>query len=446
MSDKCPRGFVVSESTGKCIPEGKSISDRLMLKYERYFFKEDKDMDLLNEFSGAGPEINQLYHRYENDIEQADRACGRQYGGFKAFKKENKVKYHQCRKAGHIQAAKAYISALKSYAGKCRTGPFDTESCMNRLRKDLEDAQKKLQAAMSMRESESFTILDEIQEMDKCKPGYRWCSKTNKCVEDTDDKLQGKRLGRGQGEGPMGKPFKEAEDMVDIAFDEGFEVFTKLKVAKSKVDDVLDNLQLECGCQQGAGMGREKGYMRSQMGGFPGEEDDEYEDAYDAMDHVGPNDIDAVPDEKVSNLYRSVRKQMGEWRHVTKESRNERYKKFFRSMLDTYGVESPDDIEDEETKKEFFNKVNRGWQTKNESVDNFLDEISKGEVLGLGASLVAGSALTYFWYRQDVKGCYKRFANDKEQLKRCLTHYKYCSHLAQNKDKYEKCLKEKGTK
>lgn len=248
MSNKCPRGFVVSESTGKCIPEDKSISDRLMLKYERYFFKEDKDME-------------------------------------------------------------------------------------------------------------------------KCKPGYRWCSKTNKCVEDTDDKLQGKRLGRGQGEGPMGKPFKEAEDMVDIAFDEGFEVFTKLKVAKSKVDDVLDNLQLECGCQQGAGMGREKGYMRSQMGGFPGEEEDEYEDAYDAMDHIGPNDIDAVPDEKVSNLYRSVRKQMGEWRKVTESSKNERYKRFFRKMLSTYGVESPDDIDNKEDKKEFFNKVNRGWQTKKEKED-----------------------------------------------------------------------------
>jgi hypothetical protein len=240
MPEKCPRGFVVSESTGKCVPEGKSISDRLTVKYERYFFKEDKDMK------------------------------------------------------------------------------------------------------------------------EKCRPGYRWCSKTNKCVEDTPDKLQGKGLGRGQGKGPMGKPFKEASELVDMVFDEGFEVMGKLKVARKKVDNILDIIQSECGC--GCGGGHKMGSHD-----YPGAEaeEDQYEDAYDAMDHVGPNDIDAVPDQDGSKVYASIRRQLGEIRVLNKESREE-YRKFFQSMLNKYGVKSPSQLDDAK-KKEFFNAVEKGWTSKKES-------------------------------------------------------------------------------
>lgn len=237
MAKKCPRGFVVSESTGKCVPEGKSISDRLTLKYERYFFKEDKDME-------------------------------------------------------------------------------------------------------------------------KCKPGFRWCSKTNKCVEDTPDKLQGKKLGRGQGEGPMGKPFKEASELADIAFEEGFEVFGKLVAARKKIDRILDIVQAECDTC-GCGI--------KQMGSqdSPEAEEDQYEDAYDAMDHVGPNDISAVPDQEPNKLYFSVRKQLGEIRVLNKESREE-YRAFFKSMLKKYGVSSPSQLDDKK-KKEFFDAVDKGWSAKKET-------------------------------------------------------------------------------
>jgi hypothetical protein len=238
MSNKCPRGFVVSESTGKCVPEGKSISDRLMLKYERYFFKEDKDME-------------------------------------------------------------------------------------------------------------------------KCKPGFRWCSKTNKCVEDTPDKLQGKKLGRGQGKGPMGKPFKEASELVDVALDEGLEPFAKLVAARNKADKILDLVKFECDC--GCGVKP----MGSQDDENEEEFADKFEDAYDAMDHVGPNDIDAVPQQEPDKLYASVRKQLGEIRVLNKESREE-YRAFFNSMLKKYGVSSPSQLDDAK-KKEFFDAVDKGWQAKKET-------------------------------------------------------------------------------
>jgi hypothetical protein len=83
------------------------------------------------------------------------------------------------------------------------------------------------------------------------------------------------------------------------------------------------------------------------------------------MDHVGPNDIDAVPQQEPDKLYASVRKQLGEIRVLNKESREE-YRAFFNSMLKKYGVSSPSQLDDAK-KKEFFDAVDKGWQAKKET-------------------------------------------------------------------------------
>jgi len=40
----CPRGFRWQKKNQKCVPEGSDVSDKLIMKYERYFFKEGKEM------------------------------------------------------------------------------------------------------------------------------------------------------------------------------------------------------------------------------------------------------------------------------------------------------------------------------------------------------------------------------------------------------------------
>lgn len=285
MVTTCPRGFKWSEKKLKCVPEGKEAKDKLMLKNERYFFKEDENMK------------------------------------------------------------------------------------------------------------------------EKCKPGYRWCSKTNKCIEDTPDKLQGKNLGRGQGEGPMGKPFKEASDLVDLAFDEGFETFVKFSKASKKANKILDLIQNECGCGCGDGEGHMG--MHDEEG-----EEDQYEDAYDAMDHVGPNDIDAVPDQDGEKVYASIRRQLGEIRLLNRESKEE-YRKFFQSMLNKYGVDSPSQLDDAK-KKEFFNAVDRGWKTKKENIENQNE--------GFKTKMAVGSALAGYGTAVMLKRkrCKKKYWNDPEKLSICL--------------------------
>jgi hypothetical protein len=43
------------------------------------------------------------------------------------------------------------------------------------------------------------------------------------------------------------------------------------------------------------------------------------------------------------------------------------YQAYFRKMLDKYGYNSPSDIPDEK-KDDFFNTVDKGWKSQDESV------------------------------------------------------------------------------
>jgi len=230
----CPRGFI--REKGKCLPSGVEVNDKLVLKYERYFFKEGEIMKGVTEWTSAGTEINNLYRYWENDVERADRACGKQFGGFKALKKENRKKYAQCRKAGHIQAAKSYIQKLLEFQSKCKSGDWDTQACLERLQREVIHAKKKLQKATTMREG---------KEMENCKTGFRWCPIQKKCVPEDDVRGQGRRQGRGQGKGPIGQPMKvkEAFKLVDIAYDEGFEIFGKATKAEKQVKRILDTIE-----------------------------------------------------------------------------------------------------------------------------------------------------------------------------------------------------------
>ena len=75
----------------------------------------------------------------------------------------------------------------------------------------------------------------------KCdKEGYRWCPVMKKCMPPDHFKGKGRGMQKGQGKGPMGNPVKEAEGLVDLAFDEGFEIFGKATKAMKKVDKILD--------------------------------------------------------------------------------------------------------------------------------------------------------------------------------------------------------------
>lgn len=294
----CPRGFIRKKD--KCVPEGTDVSDKLVLKYERYFFKEDK-------------------------------------------------------------------------------------------------------------------------EMEKCKPDYRWCPVQKKCVPKDDIKGQGRGEHRGQGKGPMGNPMKEAGDLVDVAFDEGFEIFGKLSKARKKVEKLLDSLEKtkqdpdminygqgtsltgrpydhpkkirvvadveECG---GAGMmGRENGVESDDV------EDDSFKNLDAGDTDEGPNEI---PHEPIQGElgYKQIRKQLGEalmseddsliiefFTHLLSKLRNTpadrlvefhnlnegdkaAYREYFKKMLKKFGVNSPAELDDNK-KKEFFNAVDKGWKGEKES-------------------------------------------------------------------------------
>jgi hypothetical protein len=197
----------------------------------------------------------------------------------------------------------------------------------------------------------------EDKEMSKtCKDGYRWCPIKKKCMPPDYFKGKGQRQHRGQGEGPMGMPnaMKEANDLVDIALDEGFEVFGKLVAAEKELERLLDH----CG---------KCGKPRIDECGVMDEvESEEYEDDYNAAPNVGPNDIDHVPNQDTGTLYGSIRKQLGEIRSLSEEGK-EKYKEYFKTMLARWGASSPEDLGDYKKKKEFFDAVDKGWKAKKET-------------------------------------------------------------------------------
>jgi hypothetical protein len=156
---------------------------------------------------------------------------------------------------------------------------------------------------------------------------------------------------------------KRVEALVNKIMDEGFETYSKIKVAVKKVDLILDNLS-ECGC--GPKMNREgddevvdKAYdnddvlnTAEEMGDLEGVEPEEsYEEVDNTVNDIPhePNQIDAVQVKQLSN-------QLGE-NTVLKED----YQQFFRMMMKRHNISSIGSLTPEQ-KTEFFNKVKAEWQ------------------------------------------------------------------------------------
>jgi hypothetical protein len=226
---------------------------------------------------------------------------------------------------------------------------------------------------MSKKCPRGFTLIMKYEryffkESKECKPGYEWCPITKKCVPEDEAKRQGRRQGRGQGSGPMGKPMKEANDLVDIAFDEGFEIFAKAVKTYKKVDQILDALD-ECGMgMPGHGGMMGGGRMNKGIADIePEESEEEYETDYTALPNdAGENDIDHVPNQYGPALYAQIVKQLGEIKNMSEGDR-EAYKAYFDGMLKKFGVSSPAQL-DGAKKKQFFNAVDKGWKAKKEKV------------------------------------------------------------------------------
>lgn len=94
-------------------------------------------------------ELQKILGRYENMYDSISHDCGKAHGGFKAFKKEHREKYKQCRKEGFIKVANWWISNLKAFSSKCGSIFPDKEQCLKRVGSDMKAAQKRLQRAQN---------------------------------------------------------------------------------------------------------------------------------------------------------------------------------------------------------------------------------------------------------------------------------------------------------
>lgn len=90
--------------------------------------------------------------------------------------------------------------------------------------------------------------------------------------------------------------------------------------------------------------------------------DDLDEDDFDSDE---PNDISHVPNQNSIALYASLIKQMSEYNDLNEDDKAA-YKAFFNKTLKQYGATSPSQLDDEK-KKEFFDKIDKGWKAKKET-------------------------------------------------------------------------------
>jgi hypothetical protein len=156
---------------------------------------------------------------------------------------------------------------------------------------------------------------------------------------------------------------QRVETLVDKIFDEGFETYSKVKIAVKKVDLILDNLS-ECGCgpklnKEGDEEVVDKAYgdaealdTSEEMGDLEGIEPDEaYEDSENTVNDIPsePNQIDAVQAKQLTN-------QLGEGVMLSED-----YQEFFRMMMRRHNVTSIGSLSTDQ-KVEFFNKVKAEWQ------------------------------------------------------------------------------------
>lgn len=236
----------------------------------------------------------------------------------------------------------------------------------------------------------------KTQQVPACPKGFVWCPNTKKCIPAEQQRSggRGRGMGRGQGKGPMGVPTREesAEELLDLIFDEGFEIYSKTKVVEKKIDMLLDASK-EQGVDYGKGnistTGRPYdhpkkmkvvadieecgGPLAAEEGedGFVGSKYDDDAPAKEEEPRKLQNKINTVPNQDASSLYGDIRDELGEsallsLKAIAEMRLDEDYKAFFRSLLNKHGYDSPADIPPQK-RKEFYNAVDKGWKAKKET-------------------------------------------------------------------------------
>ena len=173
---------------------------------------------------------------------------------------------------------------------------------------------------------------------------------------------------------------KEAQKLVDTIFDEGFEVYSKIKAAEKELTKLLDN----CGIPGAHSKKNKKKVSEFERPydhplinkmGVEGENEvetdsdrEEYDTDYQSQEENPQkvkNDINHVPNQDVGGLLKSVHDELAEMLNYLKETREE-YQKFFKSMMAKHGIKNMGALPPEK-KKAFFNAVDKAWKAKNEA-------------------------------------------------------------------------------
>ena len=196
-------------------------------------------------------------------------------------------------------------------------------------------------------------LVDLTLEERKCPEGFRWCNIKKKCIEDPEAKKgHGQGLHRGQGKGPMGKPFQKQNEMFAADMPE-------FKEVANKVDVIIDSSINEC-------PESEPNAVKNKPSDSGQDEIDRvhydiagYNDPKDVEDEYppGPQDddggIDDVDDE---NMYQDMGSQL-----ESILSEKGEYQAFFKRMMDEEGVTGIASMSPEQ-KSAFFKKVSAGWK------------------------------------------------------------------------------------
>jgi uncharacterized protein (UPF0262 family) len=340
----CPRGFIRKKDG--CVPEGTDVSDKLVLKYERYFFKEGKIMENgcsnglkwcsvakkcvpEDDVKGKGP-IGQPT-KVKEGFKLVDIAFDESFEIFtKTVKAEKKVK--------------RILDAIE----EASLNPINDERILKRIKASLQHWKNKLKECSKKYEGKPDKIkrCQEIQ---------------GQAVKEFQQTLQHhlqqmqKKKAQSQSEGA---------DSIDLG--KGSISTTGRPYDHPKKIRVVADVE-ECGMMGGGPLN--KGIAGGEVDpdsdeqGFDAERDQGPERADDLHKHS--NDINQVPNQKVKALYQSIRRQMSEFA-LMGEADKSNYKAYFAGMLKKFGVSSPAEL-DGEKKKAFFNAVDKGWKGKSES-------------------------------------------------------------------------------
>lgn len=285
----CPRGFEYCDKKKECVPERTDVSDKLVLKYERYFFKEDIKMDKL-----------------KNAEQLTDLALDESFEIFgKTVKAEKKVD--------------RILDAIEEDWKSTAAGIGKTVGAGIAVSGALAGA-----GAAAKRISGKGVCLDKFQ---KGTPGYRRCM--HKMVHGESKKPEEVDLGKGT-INTTGRPYDHP--------------------IKTRVVADVEECGMMGGGPLNKGMSDGDVDMDSNDQGFNAEKDQAPERSDNPRKKS--NDINQVPNQNAKALYQSIRRQMSEI-NMMSEGDKSKYKEYFDSMMKKFGVSSPNELDNEKKKAFF---------------------------------------------------------------------------------------------